>query len=103
VLSPLLFLIYINDLVEMLPKSVGVALLADDVALWGVSHGVDGDTQLQKGLFFTKHWAIGSKAHFGKVKSQLVCFHNKKSWPVLQTLTSWGLLSSALTPTSIWA
>ena len=34
VLSPTLFLIFINDLVESLPKGVNAALYADDLVLW---------------------------------------------------------------------
>ena len=34
VLSPTLFLIFINDLVEILPKGVNAALYADDLVLW---------------------------------------------------------------------
>ncbi len=34
VISPLLFLIYINDFNELLPQSTQTALFADDIALW---------------------------------------------------------------------
>jgi len=50
VLGPLLFLLYINDIVDIFGSKLGVKLYADDVKIYLVMDDVDSEEVLQKGL-----------------------------------------------------
>jgi hypothetical protein len=78
VLSPLLFLIYINDLPKVVRSDAKCLLYADDVALHPVLPGLRGHAKLQSALDRVATWAIKWKVVFSQDKSSVVCFNNKK-------------------------
>ena len=63
VISPVLFLIYINDITQAIPPHVSNILHADDLAVWSVSEHISTATyriqqtvkQIQK---WTVHWRL---------------------------------------------
>jgi len=77
VLSPLLFLVFINDLPALL-KDVNCLLFADDIAISPCVPGPRGHVALQVALRRTKKWATRWKVVFSIDKSQVVCFNNKQ-------------------------
>ena len=58
VLSPLLFLVFINDLVEELAGlGVGVSAFADDLAVWATGKGVEeGRRRVQSAMDVVAEW-----------------------------------------------
>ena len=79
VLSPLLFLIYINDLPQILRQTRTQCLLyADDIALYPLSAGPTGHRHLQWALDIVGKWAAEWKVVFSADKSQVVCFNNSQ-------------------------
>jgi hypothetical protein len=87
VLAPLLFLIYINDLV-MEQVSCEVALYADDIALWGSKDGAEGDEQLRRCLPRLLRWSRRWKLKFNLAKSGSVCFRRKHFDPSRKSTSS---------------
>jgi len=57
VLGPLLFLIYINDLVEVFDSKLNVKLFADDVKIYIILDNIDSITLMQDGLNKLSIWA----------------------------------------------
>ena len=88
VLSPLLFLIFINDLVVSISKDPNCRLLrplffADDGALVPNPHAATGPVadypkrylqQLQHALTLLDQWCVDSRMEFGRDKTQLLVF-----------------------------
>lgn len=85
VLSPFLFLVYIND-AEICALQTGceISLFADDMAVWpGVVDG-PGDERLQACLDVLSGWARDWKVLFGAAKSQVVPFSHNRRAPLLK-------------------
>jgi hypothetical protein len=57
VLGPLLFLVYINDIVDIFDKRIEVKLFADDVKIYVVINNIDDCLLLQRGLNNLSDWA----------------------------------------------
>ena len=75
VLSPLLFLLYINDIVEDMPADVEVSLYADDVALWaGGSTIPAASRRVQAALLVLERWAQRWKLAISPEKSEAAAF-----------------------------
>ena len=82
VLSPLLFLIYIDDI--SIPRSISspvfiIWLFADDIAVSSRDAGVDGDAQLQIGLSHIMLWCDTWLSHLNFSKSVIVIFSTNKN------------------------
>ena len=75
VLSPLLFIIYINDIVDNMPADVEVSLYADDVALWaGASTIGEASRKVQAALQKLEEWALRWKLVINVEKSEAAAF-----------------------------
>jgi hypothetical protein len=75
VLSPLLFLLYINDSVDD-SGGCDCALFADDVAIWPTRGGRAGNVTLQAALDKLAAWAETWRLAFNVKKSAVVVFKN---------------------------
>lgn len=73
VLSPLLFLVYINDSVDD-SGGCDCALFADDVAIWPARGGSRGSVALQAALDSLASWAETWRLNFNVKKSAVVVF-----------------------------
>ena len=57
VLSPTLFLIYVNDIIQNLPKHVKGAIYADDLALWCTEESLPtANYRMQEALNSLQRW-----------------------------------------------
>jgi hypothetical protein len=85
VLSPFLFLVYIDDVVPLAEESgCEIALFADDIVVWPKSCNADGDEALQRFLDKLGPWAKEWKVLFGQKKSQVICFTRCREPPELK-------------------
>jgi len=57
VLGPVLFLLYINDLVDLFGRGLTTKLFADDAKIYSVIKDVDDSRMLQAGLDALHHWS----------------------------------------------
>jgi hypothetical protein len=87
VLAPLLFLIFINDLVSHKHADTKLCLLADDVVLWSCIKGSvrysDRYNSLQTSLSGCDEWAVKWKMKWSSDKSNIVCFCKAKKHPTV--------------------
>ena len=86
ILSPELFLVFINDLPDCLPRSPStrlplchIFLLADDVALSGGAGGKLGDQQLNKALAAVGVWMETNLMRASHSKTQVLCCHRQRT------------------------
>lgn len=86
ILSPELFLVFINDLPTSLPRSLPTSsptcpifLLADDVAIAGGVGGITGDRQLNLALAAVGQWMARNLMRASHSKTQVVCFHRRRN------------------------
>ena len=78
VLAPLLFLIYINDMDEE-RLECELLLYADDIGIYGLKDGIEGDDQLRAALPNLLLWCRLWKLIFNLTKSASVCFHRLRN------------------------
>lgn len=82
VLSPILFLIFINDLSNCCSRFRCLALLfADDVAIYPIDDNANSFRDLQQALDVVSRWAYNKQMKFNKDKSNIVVFSNKAKPP----------------------
>jgi len=82
VLSPLLFIIYINDLASLSHLDIDLAMFADDIAGWPKSLSARSPTQNKQMRLWLQHvtdWSRCWRLQFSKNKSNLVTFTKKRS------------------------
>jgi len=84
VLAPLLFVLFINDIVFERVQCE-IALYADDIALWGADSSEQGDEQLRRCLPHLLRWSRKWKLHFNIKKSASVCFRRLRKKTEAQT------------------
>ena len=85
ILSPELFLVFINDLPDCLPRAPStqlpichIFLLADDVALSGGAGGKLGDQQLNRALAAVGVWMETNLMRASHSKTQVLCCHRQR-------------------------
>ena len=79
-LGPLLFLLYINDIVENIDSSI--RLFADDTSLYIiVDNSVEAANQLNSDLSKIHQWATKWLVKFNPAKSETVIFSRKQNKP----------------------
>jgi hypothetical protein len=77
VLSPLLFLCFINDIAALLPEGVEVSLFADDLALWTQNEDREAAEELmQRALKTLEEWAQKWKLQISIEKTEVTYFTN---------------------------
>ena len=86
VLAPLLWLIYINDVVDELPKEVRdnieISLFADDIAILVQGITLQAcETKMQRALDTIDKWAKENKVEISLSKTQ-VCYYTKDTHEV---------------------
>ena len=75
VLSPLLFLVCINDVVDALPRDVEVSLYADDVAIWAGAATIEAaSAKVQTALHALEQWSKRWKFSINTEKSEAAAF-----------------------------
>ena len=75
VLSPTLFLLFINDLVSELPRGVSAALYADDLVLWSKEeHATTATLRMQEAMNVLTAWAEDWCVTINKDKSSSTLF-----------------------------
>ncbi len=98
VIAPLLFLTYINDIGQHLPKSIQLALFADDIALWATGMDFAGVSDaVQRALHCMERWTTQWRLIINPQKTQLILFSLAKA----KTINSfpWNLtLSGRIIP-----
>jgi hypothetical protein len=56
--SPMLFLVYINDVASVIPPNVEISMLADDIAVWSADKDVDVATErVQEACLAVNEWS----------------------------------------------
>jgi len=88
VLSPFLFLVYINDVFDAHPElasRVELALFADDIAVVPRQPGSVGDDKLVPALISLENWCKKWQMEFNVKKSKLLCFSKKRIKPEIRT------------------
>ena len=84
VLSPLLFIIFINDIIRDLPDEVIASLFADDAAVYAMDTKlVDAEKKLQKAITVIEKWSLDNKLDLNIKKSCTFFFTNdpnEASW-----------------------
>ena len=75
VLSPTLFLIFINDLIKVLPKGIHSALYADDLVMWcKEEHATTASYRMQEAANKLTEWADQWNVSVNKEKSSTTLF-----------------------------
>ncbi|ETO08780.1 hypothetical protein RFI_28612 [Reticulomyxa filosa] len=91
-LSPILFLLYINDLTDVIHHPIQSGMFADDVALW-TSIFTEDTTEMQRQMELLQYslngvseWGCKWKMALAPQKSQCITFRskNKKKYPKLK-------------------
>src|SRR6185437_7846086 len=81
VLSPFLFLIYINDIADECPGIAEVLLFADDIAVLPKLDDHPGDVKLFHTLLAFETWSERWRLRFSPKKCKVLCFSVKKKRP----------------------
>ena len=75
VISPTLFIIFINDITEKLPRHVSKAIHADDLALWtAADHLTTANYRMQEALDVVGKWATDWGVEINTTKTTTTCF-----------------------------
>ena len=78
-LSPLLYLILVNDIPKEVTNTASLSQFADDTAIWSKANTFHGAvSQLQKSLNFLEGWCRRWRLKLNGSKSKLLIIHRKK-------------------------
>lgn len=82
--SPILFNLMINDIFRNIETGIGRSLYADDGALWKRGRNrLFVENKMQKAVKEVEKWSNSWGFRFSVVKTQVICFSNKKNNPML--------------------
>jgi len=81
VLSPFLFLVFINDVTSAVRGKALAVMFADDIALVPVDLGRAGDLDLKAALIKLDFWARDWRVTFNAKKSKVLCFTSQRKQP----------------------
>jgi len=82
--SPILFNLMISDIFNNIEIGIGRSLFADDGALWKRGRNLMFvENKMQKAVKEVEKWANSWGFQFSVVKTQVICFTNKKNNPKL--------------------
>ncbi|CAB4033092.1 Hypothetical predicted protein, partial [Paramuricea clavata] len=84
ILGPILFLIYINDIVEVVHRDSGMALYADDSKCFRVIKSLNDSLLLQSDLDNLSSWSKSWNMDFNETKCAIVSF-TRKHHPIIQS------------------
>ena len=100
VLSPTLFLIYINDMVQKLPRRVHRALYADDLALWSTADSAaTAGVRVQEALHTLETWTKDWLLRVNEKKTMFTVFSLSTKQKLPKLLWNGVTLSHDTTPT----
>src|SRR6185312_1599756 len=88
VLSPFLFLVYINDVFDWsdaIKQRVELSLFADDIAVVPRVAGKEGDDKMVAALISLENWCKAWQMEFNVKKSKLLCFSKSRRKPEVRT------------------
>jgi Reverse transcriptase (RNA-dependent DNA polymerase)/Endonuclease-reverse transcriptase len=89
VLSPFLFLVYINDVFDICPDRVDISLYADDIAMSPKLPGKEGDDKMVRATLLLEFWAREWRLEFSINKSKQLCFYSSKQRPQIRLQQMW--------------
>lgn len=111
VLGPLLFIIFINDITEILPESVSIRLFADDCIIFKEINSINDHEVLQESLLKIDQWCGDSKMQLNASKSVLLrisrkqqpsVFEYRLNQSVIPQVTQYRYLGVTLTNDLTW-
>jgi hypothetical protein len=90
-ISPILFLVYIDPLIQVIEaQHCSSQLFADDASVWGVSEGEAGDRELRNALAAMETWSSKWRLAFNTSKTVVLVFHSKRSAPAVASFSIHG-------------
>ena len=76
-MSPLLFLFYINDVRDVVPKGVNGSMYADDLALYALHQDKErAQAMVQAAVDAVDRWSLGKKLKLNAAKCEVTFFSN---------------------------
>ena len=79
ILGPILFVLFINDLPQVLHSDTNLALYADDTKIWRTIKNDDDIAKLQLDINYLDRWAEINKMNFHRDKCKVLSIKQKAS------------------------
>ena len=79
ILGPMLFLLFINDLPDVIPESTSTGLYADDTKLYREISTPEDCSQLQEALSCADVWSKDNNINFNPSKCKILTFSRRKT------------------------
>ena len=77
ILGPILFILFINDMISTVSPQTNIVLYADDTKIWRTITSWDDHIQLQKDISALYNWSILNKMRFHPDKCSVLTVSNK--------------------------